>query len=265
MTATVALAEQEALRYFRRRETFWMFVLLGVLFGAPAVVLAVAAQPRWELSPYGGELASIEGVRNVFRVLEAVPLLFVAYGLSFRSVRQEIDGGSWALLRQTPVPFRSLLLGKALGVGVVCLVVHAFCAAFLILYTPFLRESHSAVAGPFVFVAALALGAVPEGMFYGLASSGRRPVALTLKGLAVVRWAMPLLLMQLLLRREPGASTGEDIFDAIAAWPGDLVTGTSPPISERFVHPLAAPVAFLFWWAFSGWLLWRACVARSGR
>lgn len=264
MTATLALAEQEALRYFRRRETFWMFLLLGVLFGAPAVVLAVAAQTRWELRPDGGELASIEGVRNIFRVLEVLPLLFVAYGLSFRSVRQEIDGGSFALLRQTPISSRGLLLGKALGVAAVCLVVHSYCAAFLVLYTPFLRESHASVVAPFVFIALLAWGAIPEGMFYGLASSGGRTVAPAIKGLAVVRWAAPLLLAQLLLHRDPGESLG-NVFDAVAAWANDLMTRTSPPVSGRFVHPLAAPVALMLWWLFSGWLLWRACVARSAR
>ena len=167
MTAIARAAERELGRFFRSREGFWILAGLGALLALPLPLLAVSFVRQNTIVELDYFLEAGEVTRNVLGLLEVTLLAALAYYLAERSLREEVEDGSWLLLRLTPVPVRRLLLGKAFGVAAVLMAVHGYGATLLLTYTPFLRRTHAEVWVELLGYYLIALSFVPEGFAYG--------------------------------------------------------------------------------------------------
>jgi hypothetical protein len=228
---TLRLAEQEVLRTFRRRETFWTLLGLASLLGILHVVLSLT----WARA---GDVASLPYVADIFRgqvvVWEAVILTSLAYQGGLRTVRQELDAGSWILLAQTPNPTSRIWAGKLLGVTFCLLAVHGILSLPILAFTPLVRQTHAEVAllffGVFLYAAAL----IPEGMVIAIVGKRSPRFVYLLRLLTGVCFVLPLPFLL--------AATTPDLLGARPGL-GALGPGLSPlsPVGsgspELFAHP----------------------------
>jgi hypothetical protein len=255
---TLRLAEQEILRTFRRRETFWVLLGIASLFGLVHLVVALMwARPE--------ELSALPFVADIFRgqlvVWEALSLFVVASQGGKRTVRQELDAGSWILLAQTPNPTSRIWAGKLLGVVVSLLAVHGILSLPILAFTPLVRRTHAEVAllffGVFLYAAAL----VPEGMVFALVEKRSPRLVYPLRLLSGVRFVLPLPF--LLAATTPdllGARPGPELLGpALAPFPS--AESASP---ELFAHPWV-PVAVILAVQLVTAVPWWLALARSRR
>jgi ABC-type transport system involved in multi-copper enzyme maturation permease subunit len=168
-----ALARQELLRTFRRRETFWtvlgLAVFLGVLpFGALLLFLGESSR-EW--------LITLEVVRRFGSQQETVILCVLSFSLGLRAVRSELESGSWVLLAGTPVKVSRILLGKTLGLLAALAILHVLLSVPSLTLGPTASESFRPSLFRWLLQLLFAFGFVPEGMLYGW--MGRKKPLLT--------------------------------------------------------------------------------------
>jgi hypothetical protein len=262
VSALLAEARREALAFFRRRDSFWLLAGFGAIGAAPLAVLAFGpgiagrgASVAFGLSqvPFVAELA-----HNYATVVEIVALVVLAYALASRSLGEEIERGSWLLMRLTPAGVERTLGGKALGIAVVLAAVHGLAASLLLLMTPFLRRTHAEVALSTVGALLVALAAIPEGFAH--VSLGRRlpggPVAFRL--LSFVR--VGLLLAALAVLFGPPLGPRPAVDSVVLYWLAQ--PGRGPDAGGSLREVLPPWVLSLSWLALSGAVLWRLAVRR---
>jgi hypothetical protein len=103
VSAVLAGARREVLGFFRRRESFWLVVGFGVGCAAPAAVLGLGPRVGGESLAQAFQLSTVrlaaEVVHNYVSLAELVALVLLAVALASRSIADEVDRGSWALIR----------------------------------------------------------------------------------------------------------------------------------------------------------------------
>jgi len=238
---TWRLAEQEMLRFLRRRETFW--TLLGA--GALLFVLSALAIGSGNASVAVGGLSAglVDAARSFCVALEVLLLWIIAIQAGIRAVREELDTGSWILLAQTPNPASRLWAGKLLGAAVSLLGVHSFLSLSVLAFTPFVRRSQAEVAALFVGLFAYAAAVVPEGMLYGMVGSRWPRLVWLLYPATLCRIFLPVPVLFLAVRPDfvgdlPGR---EALVRAIA--PVSVNEGLDPEIFANPWVPLVIVVA----------------------
>lgn len=256
------LAEQEVLRFLRRRETFWTFLGLGMtlclVFGA--VIWAetqLRDSFRRSLPP-----SALDDARNVLFLIEALSIWLSGYYLGARTIKQELETGSWILLTQTPHPLAQVFSGKALGAGAVLLTIHSLLSLFVFALTPFTRLSHGQALGGYAVVFALALGAIPEGMAYSWV--GRRWPKRTylLYGVTALRVVFPLVLLHFLVSGRFGEAPAS-ILDVLLAYFRSIVSCAFPTPGSYFGHPAVPVVVLLSWQWLSAAAIWSVLFGRE--
>jgi len=260
---TRRLAEQEVLRYFRRRETFWTLFAFGSFFGLYHLALAliwVPAKTAFEADP---------AVADVFRshmvFLEAVVLWVLAFQGGLRTVRQELDTGSWILLAQTPNPTSRIWAGKLLGVAASLLLLHGFLSLPVLAFTPLIRRTHVEVATLFLGVFLYAAAVVPEGMGYALVGKRWPRLVYFLRLLTVVRIVMPLPFLLAVLRPDLlGELPGPEALSPFGYGGFPPFTLLKLPSPEAFAHPWV-PVAIVLSVQLLTAVPWWLALARSRR
>ncbi len=260
MSAVLAGARREVLGFFRRRESFWLLAGLGAGCALPLAVAAfgpgIAGRGVAEAFAVTEAGFTAEVVHNYACVLEVVVLVLLAYALASRSLGEEIERGSWLLLRLTPAGVERTLGGKALGIAFVLATAHGFASSLLLLMTPFLRRTHVEVAlstlGPLV----VAMAAIPEGFAHP--SLGTRmpggPVAFRL--LTMGRAA--LLLFALAVVFSPDPSPRSPAF--VDYWLKRPALG--PDAAWSLGQALVPWALALTWLALTGAILWKLVVRR---
>jgi hypothetical protein len=262
VSAVLAEARREVLAFFRRRDSFWLMAGFGALSTAPLAVLAFdpgiggpAVSESFALSQlrFAAELA-----HNYTAVVELVALVVLAYALASRSLGEEVERGSWLLMRLTPAGLERTLGGKALGIAVVLAAVHGLAASLLLMMTPFLRRTHAEVALSTAGALLVAIAAIPEGFAH--VSLGRRlpggPVAFRL--LSLLRAG--LLLAALAILFGPPLGPRPAVNEVVVYWLS--VPGRGPDAGGSLRQVLPPWVLSLSWLALSGALLWRLVVRR---
>ena len=217
-------------------------------------------------------LESSEITRNVLGLIEAAALAALAYYLAERSLRAEVEDGSWRLLRLTPVPVRKVLLGKALGVAGVLLAVHGYAASLLLTYTPFLRRTHAEVWVELLGCYLVALSFVPEGFAYASVRTGDRLAALKFRAGTLLRFGAVVALFQAAGAHEIRALASTSACTVFTAT--DCV---EPPVIVRIAYlvisgrssagailldPGLPWVATLLWLGATGLAVWHFLVQR---
>ena len=260
MSAVLAGARREVLGFFRRRDSFWLLVGFGAGCALPLAVLAFGpgiagpgVSEAFALSQVG---FAAEVVHNYACVVELAALVLLAYALASRSLGEEIDRGSWLLMRLTPAGVERTLGGKALGIAVVLGAVHGFAASLLLLVTPFLRRTHAEVALSTLGPLLVAIAAIPEGFAHP--SLGNRmpggPVAFRL--LTIGRVALLLAALAILFgpRLPPSLSPAN-----VDYW---LIRPARGPDAGGVGRALAPWGLTVSWLALSGAILWKLVVRR---
>lgn len=255
---TLRLAEQEVLRTFRRRETFWTLLGLASLLGVLHVVLSLTwARAGAALSmPYVADI-----LRSQVVVWEAAILAGLGYQGGLRTVRQELDDGSWILLEQTPNPTSRIWAGRLLGVAICLLAVHGILSLPILAFTPLVRRTHAEVALLFLGVYLYAAATIPEGMVIALAGKRSPRSVYLLRFLTGVRFVMPLPFLLAATTPDPlGARPGLGALGPGLS-PFSKVGSASP---ELFAHPWV-PVAIVLTVQLLTAVPWWLALARSRR
>lgn len=259
---TRRLAEQEVLRTFRRRETFWAILGFSSFLAVWHVVLALI----WLPSATGPE--ADPAVADVFRshvvFLEAVVLWVLAFQGGQRAVRQELETGSWILLAQTPSPTGRIWTGKLLGVVASLLVVHGVLSLSVLAFTPLIRRTHVEVATLFLGVFLYAAAAVPEGMAGALLGKRWPRLVYALRFLTLARVALPVPFLLAALRPDllgetPGPESLSPFGFTVA--PFSLLKAPNP---EAFALPWV-PVAIVLAVQLATAVPWWLALARTRR
>lgn len=262
MSALLAEARREVLAFFRRRDGFWILAGFGAVGSVPLAVLAAGLRTG-ERGPAEAFALSqtqwaAEVAHNYTGVVELVAVVVLAYALASRSLGEEIERGSWLLLRLTPAGVEQTLGGKALGIAVVLASAHGLAASLLMLMTPFLRRTHAEVASSTLGALLVAFAAIPEGFAH--VSLGHRlpggPVAFRV--LSAVR--VGLLLAVLAVSSGPPLQRRPTIDALVLYWLAHPGRGPDGGGSLRQVLP--AWVLALAWLALSGAVLWKLVVRR---
>jgi hypothetical protein len=262
VSALLAEARREVLAFFRRRDSFWLMAGFGAVCTAPLAVLAFGPRiggPGISESFALSELRfAAELAHNYASVVELVALVVLAYALASRSLGEEVERGSWLLMRLTPAGAESTLGGKALGLAVILAAVHGLASSLLLMMTPFLRRTHAEVALSTLGALLVAIAAIPEGFAH--VSLGHRlpggPVAFRL--LSVLRAG--LLLAALAILFGPPLESRPAISAVVLYWLS--VPGRGPDAGGSLRQALPPWVLSLSWLALSGAVLWRLVVRR---
>lgn len=251
-SVTRRLAELEVLRYFRRRETFWTLLGLASLLALGHVALLLA---------WGREETKLPGVASmadVFRGLllfvEAACLCALAIQGGARSVRQELDSGSWILLAQTPNPLRRIWAGKLVGVVVALLAAHGLLSLPILAFTPLVRRTHLEVAAVFIGVFVYAAALVPEGMSRALVEQRSPRLVYLLRFLSALRLVTPVPFLVAAIRPDPlGARPSpETIGQALSPVPN--IEAPGPELFAHWWVPFAIVLSAQLLWAFPWWV-----------
>lgn len=262
MSALFAEARHEVLAFFRRRDSFWLLAGFGAVCTAPVAVLTFGAgiggRGFSEASAFSEGRLAAELAHNYTAVVELVALVVLAYALASRSLGEEIERGSWLLMRLTPAGVQQTLGGKALGIAVVLAAVHGLAAGLLLLMTPFLRRTHAEVVLSTLGPLLVALAAIPEGFAH--VSLGHRlpggPVAFRL--VSVVRAG--LLLAALAILFGPPLGPRPAVTNVVLYWLSQ--PGRGPDAGGSLRQALPPWTLSLSWLALSGAILWRLVVRR---
>jgi hypothetical protein len=248
----LALARRDLVAFYRRRESFWVFMAFGLLCVSP-LALATASGARWlEFWPTLGEAAVAEILHNYAAVVECVALVVLAFALSNRLLGQEIQDGSWLLLRLTPAPVGQILLGRAIGVALVLTGVHGFSTSLLLFTTPLLRRTHVEVWTTAIGVLLVAFAAIPEGFAQAALAPASRGGPLVFRMITGVRLTLVLTVVGLAFGRrdEEAVSFGR----TIERWLFLPAQGPAPV--AKATDPLLPWLLLLSWLGLSGVALW---------
>lgn len=263
MSAVLAGARREVLGFFRRRESFWLVIGFGVGCAAPAAVLGLGPRVGGENLAQAFQLSTTqlaaEVVHNYVSLAELVALVLLAIALASRSIADEVDNGSWALIRLTAAGVERTLAGKALGIAVVLAAVHGFAVSLLLLMTPFLRRTPVEIAGATLGVLLIAVLAVPEGFAHPPVRPGRRSRRALMRTVSALRYLLMLAALAVLFG--PPLQPRPTFDDYTSYW-------TTLPARGPALPATASPwLLALCWLALSGALVWRLAVRRwrSGR
>jgi hypothetical protein len=272
VSAVLAEALREVLEFFRRRESFWLLVGFGAGCAAPLAVLAsgpgIAGSGVSEAFALSQVRFAAELAHNYTSVLELVALVVLAYVLASRSLGEEIERGSWLLMRLTPAGVERTLGGKALGIAVVLAAVHGLSTSLLLMMTPFLRRTHAEVALSTLGVLLVAIAAIPEGFAHASLGSGMPGGPAAFRLLAIVRVALLLAALAILFgpHLQPRLSLRPDLpyqplwADVVIYWLSR--PGRGPDAGGSVWRALPPWVLSLSWLALSGATLWRLVVRR---
>lgn len=260
MSAVLAEARREVLGFFRRRDSFWLLAGLGAGCALPLAVVAfgpgIAGRGAAEAFALSEAGFAAEVAHNYACVVEIVVLVLLAYALASRSLGEEIERGSWLLMRLTPAGVERTLGGKALGIAFVLAAAHGFAASLLLLMTPFLRRTHVEVALSTLGPLLVAIAAIPEGFAHP--SLGTRmpggPVAFRL----LTMGRIALLLFALGVVSSPELSPRPGAF--VDYWLRRPALGPDAAWSLR--QALLPWALSLSWLALSGAVLWKLVVRR---
>ena len=261
MSALLAEARREVLGFFRRRDSFWLLAAFGAGGAAPLAFLAfgpVIAGPGVS-EPFGlsERRFAAEIAHNYVSVLELVALVVLGYALASRSLGEEVERGSWLLMRLTPAGVERTLGGKALGIAVILAAAHGLSASLLLTMTPFLRRTHAEVALTTLGVLLVAISAIPEGFAHASLGSGMPGGPVAFRLLSIARAALLLAALAVLfgppltLRPSP---------DAVLYWLAR--PGRGPDAGGGGWEALAPWAVSLSWLALSGAVLWKLVVRR---
>lgn len=271
MSAVRAVAAREVAAFCRRRETFWLLCGTSLACAAPFLVLLVAlaqdpraldSLPARGAPVLAGPVTGISEVAgNFLRLGEVCALAVLALYLASRSLESEIAGGSWTLLRLTPTPVSSSLLGKAAGIALVLACVHGFATSLLLLTTPFLRRTHAAVWVGVVGGLLVAVSMIPEGFAQASLLRGVRLRSVLLRLATVARLIVLLALLQFVL---PGGEPGWRglPLPRVQLWI-DMLAGEPGPTGVSF-DPLLPWAVAVLWLGLSGLVIGRL-VGRAWR
>jgi hypothetical protein len=260
VSAVLAGARREVLGFFRRRESFWLVVGFGVGCAAPAAVLGlgprVGGENLAQAFPLSTAQLAAEVVHNYVSLAELATLVVLAIALASRSIAEEVDRGSWPLIRLTAAGVERTLAGKALGIAIVLAAVHGFAASLLLLMTPFLRRTPVEIAGATLGVLLIAVLAIPEGFAHPPVRRAPRSRRVLVRTVSVLRYVLMLAALAVLfgppLQPRP-------TFDGYTSY------WTTLPARGPALPATASPWLFaLCWLAFSGALVWKLAVRRWG-
>src|SRR5262249_59982198 len=112
------------------------------------------------------------------------------YALAARSIADEVERGSWLLLRLTHAGIARSLAGKALGIVTVLAAVHGFAVGLLMLATPFLRRTPIEIAGATLGVLLMAAATIPDGFAHSSLNRARRAPRLLALAAPGLRFAL---------------------------------------------------------------------------
>lgn len=273
MRVAITAAGRELLRFFRRRESFWLLAGIGAVCSVPFALQAAAFGPWADISRLGFESSIVgvpEIVHNYVARAEFLALAVLAYSLAGRALAEEIEGGSWALLRLAPVSIDSILLGKALGIAVVLAAVHGWATSLLLLQTPFLRRSHLEVWTEIIGALLVALAVIPEGFAHSALGPTARGGPLLFRSVTVLRAVVLVTIVRFtfatrqdLMSLEGRPPGGGDAGAPMRALYAVLSAPARGPGPQQTAAELLLPWAFaLAWLGVSGLVLWRLVVRR---
>jgi hypothetical protein len=214
-------------------------------------------------------LLALELVRTALGTIELAALVVLAAYLGTRALRDEVDAGSWHLLRLAPVPVERVLLGKALGVAAIVLAVHGYASTLLLAYTPFVRRTHLEVWGELLAYYMVALSVIPEAFVYASIERGDRRSAIFFRALTLVRIGVALFLLRLTI--DPDASArGAGLLALGRAFLTNFtdvypMSGASPMSDVLYAGPAVPWTILLVWLGLSGVGIWQFLVVRRWR
>ncbi len=145
-----AFVELELVRFFRRRGTFWLFALTGLVFAGVSAMPWIAVHsgiPRfyairtWMLLP--------EVSHHVMVGLTLVVVGIYTHFAAGSLLRQELEVGAWVLVEQCPAPVARILLARGAGIALSALALQAFLGLFVLGHEGFVARA------PFLGVAEL--------------------------------------------------------------------------------------------------------------
>jgi hypothetical protein len=262
VSALLAEARREVLAFFRRRDSFWLLAGFGAVCTAPVAVLTfgpgIGGRGFSDTFAESEVRFAAELAHNYTAVVELMALVVLAYALASRSLGEEIERGSWLLMRLTPAGVERTLGGKALGITVVLAAVHGLAASLLLLMTPFLRRTHAEVALSTVSALLVALAMIPEG-FAHVSLGHRLPGgSVAFRLLSVVRVGLLLAVLAVLFGPPLGPRLAVD--SVVLYWLSQ--PGRGPEAEWSLTHALLPWALSLSWLALSGAILWTLVVRR---
>ncbi len=140
-----AFVELELVRFFRRRGTFWLFALCGLVCAALSAMpwLGVLSEMNgyyairtWLLLP--------EASHNAMLWLTFFIVVMYAHFAAGSLLRQEFEVGAWVLVEQCPAPVSRILLARGAGIALSALALEAFLGLFVLGHAGFLSRSPAA-------------------------------------------------------------------------------------------------------------------------
>lgn len=257
MSAVLAQARREVLGFFRRRDSFWIVAGFGAGCAVPLAVLGFGPEITGGGVSRSAELRfAVEVTYNYACALELVALVLLAYALAGRSLGEEVERGSWLLMRLTPAGAERALGGKALGITVVLAAVHGLAASLLLTTVPILRRTHTEVAVSTLGALLLATAAIPEGFAHVSLGSRMWGGPLGFRLLTIGRVGLLLAVLATLFGPRPKQPSPL----LVAYWLSHPAHGPDAGWSVR--QALAPWVVSLSWLTMSGAMLWRLVVRR---
>lgn len=270
--ALLQASAREIVRFFRARETLWILLAVSILFTAPIPAIGLLARSvagldfvpdtkSFDLGYRVLYLTIAEVAHNVIALIELAIISILAYYLANRTLRQEVDSGSWVLLKLTPTPVRHVLLGKAFGVGAVIVAVHSYLFSFLFLYTPLIRRTDLKVWSEFVTYFIVAASFIPEGLAFALVKQQDKRAQLLSRLGSVIRIGALFLLLHLAIVPDDNGVTAS-VFDVVIAFFSDLVGQAPRPPGAFYAAPVVPLIIVVGWQILSGLGIWYFGVVR---
>ena len=264
-----AIPYYEVVQFFRRRASFWAVTLVALLLFAILTSISAglfSVNEYFQVAIFDTEYRVFEAIsdgeraRYILLMAEFGLLIVLAYLLAQRSISDEIERRSFALLLQTPLSVNGIVIGKLLGLAFILLVVHSIFMTALAMHAPFMRRPWSVIAVEFFIGWFLAVSYLPEGAASALAirSKGRTYALFRLASLA--RLAMLMLLIEAAI---PVAARQQGIHVwavLVSYWNSHVLLVDGEHLGLSTIGPVQMVVIVAGWQLLSGLLIWMAFV-----